>query len=85
MTHAFREAIAAFRRAPVLTFLASAMVGLALFVLGLFGLVAFNLRASLADLESRVEVVVYLRDDARQSETAKAQHQGGDHEHHQHR
>jgi cell division transport system permease protein len=44
------------------------MVGLALFVVGLFGLATYNLRLALASIEERVEVVVYLRDDARQSE-----------------
>jgi len=68
MTYAIREALAAFRRAPVLTGLASAMVGLALLVVGLFGLVAHNLRNSLAQLEERVEVVAYLRDDVRTDE-----------------
>ncbi|NJD20610.1 MAG: ABC transporter permease [Gemmatimonadetes bacterium] len=66
--YAFREAVAAFRRAPVLTGLSSAMVGLALFVVGLFALATYNLRLALASIEQRVEVVVYLRDDARQSE-----------------
>lgn len=64
MTYAIREAIAAFRRAPVLTGLAAAMVGLALFVVGLFGIVAHNLEIALAEVESRVEVVAYLLDDA---------------------
>lgn len=68
MSYAVREAFAAFRRAPVLTGLASAMVGMALLVMGLFGLVAYNLQASLALLERRVEVVAYLRDDVRTDE-----------------
>lgn len=66
--YALREALAAFRRAPVLTGLSAAMVGLALFVVGLFGLATYNLRLALASIEEQVEVVVYLRDDARQSE-----------------
>lgn len=66
--YALREAFAAFRRAPVLTGLSSAMVGLALFVVGLFGLATYNLQLTLSAIEERVEVVVYLRDDARQSE-----------------
>ena len=66
--YALREALAAFRRAPVLTGLSAAMVGLALFVVGLFGLATYNLRLALTSIEERVEVVVYLRDDARQSE-----------------
>ncbi len=68
MRYAFREAVAAFRRAPVLTGLAAAMVGLALFVVGLFGLVAFNLQEVLNRVEARVEVVAYLRDDAMNDE-----------------
>jgi cell division transport system permease protein len=71
--YAIREALAAFRRAPVLTGLASAMVGLALFVVGLFGLAAYNLQLALTMIEDRVQVAVYLRDDARQSEIDLAQ------------
>ena len=66
--YAFREALAAFKRAPVLTGLSSAMVGLALYVVGLFGLATYNLQLALSSIEERVEVAVYLRDDARQSE-----------------
>jgi cell division transport system permease protein len=44
------------------------MVGLALFVVGLFGLVAANLRTAVSVLEERVEIVAYLRDDARTDE-----------------
>jgi len=66
--YALREAIAAFRRAPVLTGLSSAMVGLALYVVGIFGLATFNLQLALSSIEERVQVAVYLRDDARQSE-----------------
>lgn len=71
--HAIREALSAFRRAPVLTGLAAAMVALALFVMGLFGLATYNLRLALSSIEERVEIVVYLRDDARQSEIDLAQ------------
>ena len=66
--YAMREALAAFRRAPVLTGLSSGMVGLALFVVGLFSLSTYNLQIALSAIEERVEVVVYLREDARQSE-----------------
>ncbi len=66
--YALREAAASFKRAPVLTGLASAMVGLALFVVGLFSLATYNLQLALSAIEERIEVVVYLRDDARQSE-----------------
>ncbi len=73
--YAFREALAAFRRAPVLTGLSSAMVGMALFVVGLFGLATYNLSLALSAIEERVEVVVYLRDDARASEIDLAQNE----------
>ncbi len=66
--YALREAIAAFRRAPLLTGLSAAMVGLALFVVGLFALATYNLQLALTSVEERVEIVAYLRDDARQSE-----------------
>jgi cell division transport system permease protein len=49
------------------------MVALALFVVGLFGLATYNLQLALTAIEERVEVVVYLRDDARQSEIDLAQ------------
>jgi cell division transport system permease protein len=42
------------------------MVGLALFVVGLFSLAAYNLRVALSTVEERVEVEVFLRDDIRQ-------------------
>jgi cell division transport system permease protein len=59
-----RETLIAFKRAPLLTGLSAAMVGLALFVVGLFGLATYNVRLYLETLEERVEVVAYLRDDA---------------------
>ena len=55
MSHALREAVAAFHRAPVLTGLSAAMVGLALFVVALFALAAYNLRIALQSVEERVE------------------------------
>jgi cell division transport system permease protein len=64
MRYAVREALAAFRRAPLLTGLSAGMIALSLFVVGLFGLAAFNVRHVVQAVESRVEVVAYLRDDA---------------------
>jgi cell division transport system permease protein len=63
MPYSLREALAAFRRAPLLTGLSAAMIALSLFVLGLFGIAAHNIRVVLDQVESRVEVVAYLRDD----------------------
>jgi cell division transport system permease protein len=62
--YALREAAAAFRRAPVLTGLSAAMIALSLFVIGLFGLAAHNVREAIQNVESRVEVVAYLLDSA---------------------
>lgn len=64
MPYALREALAAFRRAPVLTGLSATMIALSLLVVGLFGVAAFNIQRVLERLEARVEVVAYLRDDA---------------------
>jgi cell division transport system permease protein len=72
MNYSVREALAGFQRAPLLTGLAAGMVGLALFVIGLFGLVTHNLQVALGQIESRVEVVAYLDDDASAAEIEDA-------------
>jgi len=64
MSYILREALRAFRRAPLLAGLSSGMIGLSLFLVGLFGLAAYNIRRVLDRVESRVEVIAYLRDDA---------------------
>lgn len=60
MTLTLREALLSFRRAPLLSALSITTIAFALFVVGLFGLVALNLRRALAGVEERVEIVVYL-------------------------
>lgn len=55
-----REALATFRRAPVLSGLSIITIAFSLYVVGLFGLVAINLREALRGVEQRVEVVAYL-------------------------
>jgi len=72
MPYALREALAAFRRAPMLTGLSVAMIALSLLVVGLFGLAAFNIRAVIARLEARVEVIAFLRDNANFAEVTRA-------------
>jgi cell division transport system permease protein len=62
--YAVREAFSAIRRTPLLAGLSAAMVALALFVVGVFGLVSYNLGQALGRMEERVEVVAYIRDDA---------------------
>lgn len=56
-----REALLAFRRAPLLSLLSITTIAFSLFTVGLFGLVAINLRQALQGLEERVEVVGFVR------------------------
>lgn len=55
-----REALLAFRRAPLLSALSVTTIAFSLFTVGLFGLVAVNLQDALRNVEERVEVVAYL-------------------------
>lgn len=64
MPYALREVFAAFRRSPVLTGLSAGMIALSLFIVGLFGIAAHNIAKVLDQIEERVEIVAYLRDDA---------------------
>lgn len=64
MKYIVREALAAFRRTPLLTLLSAAMIALSLFVVGLFGVAAHNVKQVVERIEERVEVVAYLRDGA---------------------
>lgn len=64
MPYSLREALDAFRRSPLLAGLSVTMIALSLLVLGLFAIAAFNIRRVLDQVEARVEVVAYLRDDA---------------------
>ena len=60
MTLTVREALLAFRRAPLLSALSVTTIAFSLFVLGLFGLVAVNLRQALHRVAERVEIVAYV-------------------------
>jgi cell division transport system permease protein len=73
--YALKEAIHAFRRSPVLSGLSASMIALSLFVIGLFGLAAHNVRLVVQGVESRVEIVAYLADDASASSIQLAQDQ----------
>jgi len=55
-----REALLSFRRAPLLSVLSITTIAFSLFTLGLFGLVAINLREALRGLEERVEIVAFV-------------------------
>jgi cell division transport system permease protein len=73
--YAVRETLNAFRRAPVLTGLSAGMIALSLFVIGLFGLAAHNVRQFIHEVESRVEIVAYLHDDANRTSVQLAEEQ----------
>ncbi len=60
MNLVIREALLAFRRAPLLSSLSVTTIAFSLFVVGLFGLVAVNLQRALREVAERVEIVAYL-------------------------
>jgi cell division transport system permease protein len=62
MPYSLREAFAAFRRAPLLVTLSVFAIGFSLYVVGIFGLTAYNVSRAIDQIEERVEVVAYLRD-----------------------
>jgi len=64
MPYALREALSAFRRTPLLAGLSVLAIAFALFVIGLFGLTAFNIRRAIEKVEEKVEIVAYLTDEA---------------------
>jgi len=56
-----REMLLSFRRAPLLSALSVTTIAFSLFVFGLFGLVAVNIRRAIGSVAERVEVVAYLK------------------------
>jgi cell division transport system permease protein len=64
VSSALREAVVATRRAPLLSALSVTTIAFSLFALGLFGLVAINIRSALAKVEERVEIRAFATDDA---------------------
>jgi cell division transport system permease protein len=56
-----RETLLAFRRAPLLSALSVTTIAFSLFVFGLFGLVAVNIRRAIGAVSERVEIVAYIR------------------------
>jgi cell division transport system permease protein len=57
---AFRDAITAFRRAPLLSALSITTIAFSLFAFGLFGLVWLNIRDALQKVEERVEIRAFI-------------------------
>jgi cell division transport system permease protein len=59
---ALRTALAAFKRAPLLSALSVTTIAFSLFAFGLFGLVALNIRNALRQIEERVEIRAFIAD-----------------------
>ena len=62
MRLAWREAVLAFRRSPMLSALSITTIAFSLFAFGLFGLVALNIRNTLTQVEERVEIRAFVVD-----------------------
>ncbi|MBI1808911.1 MAG: hypothetical protein HYR75_03365 [Gemmatimonadetes bacterium] len=72
MRLAWREALLAFRRAPMLSALSVTTIAFSLFAFGLFGLVALNIRKALTEVEDRVEVRAFIVDGTTAEQTGAA-------------
>lgn len=55
-----REVLLSFRRTPLLSALSITAIAFSLFTVGLFGLVAINLRQALRGVEERVEIIAFV-------------------------
>lgn len=58
----FRDAFVTFRRSPLLSALSVTTIAFSLFAVGLFGLVALNIRQALDTLGDRVEIRAFVAD-----------------------
>jgi len=58
-----KEGVLNLRRAPLLSLTSVAVMGLSLFVLGIFLLITVNLRAAIVAVQKQVEVVVFVQED----------------------
>jgi cell division transport system permease protein len=77
MPYALREALAAFRRTPLLALLSVLAIAFSLFVIGLFALTAFNIRLAIEKVEEKVEIVAYLSDETTPAQLELAQQEVG--------
>ncbi len=64
LRHCVREAWDGLWRNPALSLLSAAAIGISLYVLGLFLLLAFNLNRFVEELGRETQIQVYLREDA---------------------
>ena len=72
MRIALRDALFAFRKAPLLSLLSIATIAFSLFAFALFGLVAINIRRALERVEERVEIRAFITDGTPSDEIAAA-------------
>lgn len=72
MTLPVREAMRAFKRAPMLSVLSVTTIAFSLFAFGLFGLVALNMRSALRQVEDRVEVRAFVAQGTQPEATSAA-------------
>ena len=72
MRIAFRDAFAAFRRAPLLSVLSVTPIAFSLFAFALFGLVALNIRKALESVEERVEIRAFADEATEPAELVRA-------------
>lgn len=67
-----RDAFETFQRAPLLSALSVTTIAFSLFALGLFGLVALNIREALERLEDRVEIRAFVAEGTAPEDVAQA-------------
>jgi cell division transport system permease protein len=67
-----RDALVTFQRSPLLSALSVTTIAFSLFALGLFGLVALNIRQALERLEDRVEIRAFVTDGTDVEDVAQA-------------
>ena len=72
MRLAIRDALFAFRKAPLLSLLSVLTIAFSLFAFALFGLVAINIRNALEGVEERVEIRAFITDGTSVDEIAAA-------------
>jgi cell division transport system permease protein len=72
MRLALRDALFAFRKAPLLSLLSVLTIAFSLFAFALFGLVAINIRNALEGVEERVEIRAFITDGTAVDEIAAA-------------
>lgn len=72
MRLAFRDALFAFRKAPLLSLLSVTTIAFSLFAFALFGLVALNIKGALEKVEERVEIRAFITDGTSVEDIARA-------------